>query len=78
MAKGKKTTVSRWWGDWTLLWIFGGAILAYFIYIPLTGDRVHPEHWLFSLVGGVAGYGLGLFTDVGLRPVARFVRRRRR
>lgn len=74
MVKGKKKAASRWWGDWTLLWIFGGFILAYFIYIPVTGDSVHPEHWLFSVAGGVAGYSLGLFTDIGLG----FVRRSRK
>lgn len=78
MVKGKKKAVSRWWGDWTLLWIFGSFILAYFIYIPLTGDKVHPQHWLFSVVGGAASCGLELFTNIGLRPIARVVRRSRK
>ncbi len=78
MVKDKKRFGLSWWSDWTLLWIFGGFILTYFIYIPVTGDRVHPEHWLFSIVGGVAGYSLGFFTDTGLRPVVRFVRRSRK
>jgi len=58
MAKGRKKAASRWWDDWTLLWVFGGFILAYFVYIPVTGDRVHPEHWIYSSGGGVAAYGI--------------------
>jgi len=54
MSKGKKKTAFRWWSDWTVLWILGGFILAYFVFIPL---EVHPLHWLFSVLGGVVGYG---------------------
>ncbi len=74
MSKRKKKVSFRWWGDWTVLWILGGFVLTYFIYIPITGDKVHPFHWLFSAVGGVVGYGIGLFIDTGLPPLARFVR----
>ena len=75
MRKSKKKAAFRWWRDWTLLWIIGGFVLAYFVYIPITGDKVHPLHWLFSLLGGVVGYGIGLFLDTGLPRVMRFVRR---
>jgi len=71
MSKGKKKAVFRWWSDWTVLWIIGGFVLAYFVLIPL---EVHPLHWLFSILGGVVGYGIGLFFDTGLPPVVRFVR----
>ncbi len=36
---------------------------------------MHPLHWLFSILGGVVGYGVGLFFDSGLPLVVRFVRR---
>ncbi len=75
MSKGKKKVGFRWWSDWTILWIFGGSVIAYFIYIPITGDEVHPLHWLFSALGGVVGYGVGLFFDTGLLQIVRFVRR---
>ncbi len=74
MSKGKKKVGFRWWSDWTILWIIGGFVLAYFVYIPITGDKVHPLHWLFGVLGGVAGYGRELFLNIGLPPVMRFVR----
>ncbi len=72
MSKSKKKASFRWWSDWTVLWVAGGFVLGYFVFIPL---EVHPLHWLFSLLGGVVGYGIGLFVDTGLPPVVRFVRR---
>ena len=71
MSKGKGKTAFRWWGDWAVLWIFGGFAVAYFIYIPITGDKVHPPHWLFGFLGGAVGYGI----DTGLTPLVRSVRR---
>ncbi len=59
-------------GEWTVLWIFGGFVLARFVYIPVTGDKVHPLHWLFSIVGGVTAYGIELLVNTGLPPVVRF------
>ncbi|MBU2608380.1 MAG: hypothetical protein KKF26_03605 [Chloroflexi bacterium] len=58
MRKDKKKADFRWWGDWSVLWILGGFALTYFVYIPVTGDKVHPIHWLFSFGGGVAAYGI--------------------
>ena len=72
MSKGKKKVTSRWWGDWTVLWIFGGFGLAYLIFVA--HEFPHPLHWLFSFLGGVVGYGVGLFVDTGLpQKVVRFV-----
>lgn len=73
MSKGKKKTGFRWWGDWTILWIFGGLAIAYLVFVQHSFS--HPLHWLFSALGGVAGYGIGLFVDMGLPRVLRFVRR---
>ncbi len=71
MSKGKKKVTSRWWGDWTVVWIIGGFGLAYLIFVPL---KVHPLHWLFSFLGGVVGYGVGLFVGTGLpQKVVHFV-----
>ncbi len=71
-SKSKKKATFRWWGDWTVVWIFGGFGLAYLVFIPL---EAHPFHWLFSFLGGVVGYGIGLFFDTGLpSKVARFAR----
>ncbi len=67
MSRGKKKAGLRWWGDWTVFSVFGGFVIAYFVFIPL---EVHPLHWLFSFLGGVVGYGI----DIGLPPVMRFVR----
>ncbi len=75
MSKTKKKSGFGWWCDWAILWIFGGFTVAYFIYIPITGDKVHPLHWLFGFVGGVVGYGIGLFLDTGLPRIVRVVRR---
>lgn len=72
MRKGKKKVGFRWWSDWTVLWIFGGVVLAYFVFIPL---EVHPLHWLFTVLGGFVGYGIGLFVDTGLPSIVGFVRR---
>ncbi len=72
MRKSKKKAGFRWWSDWAVLWIFGGFVLAYFAFIPL---EVHPLHWLFSVLGGVVGYGIGLFVDTGLPLIVGFVRR---
>ncbi len=69
--RGKKKVVSRWWNDWTVVWIIGGFGLIYFALIPL---KSHPLHWLFSVLGGVVGYGI----DTGLLPVVRSVRHRSR
>ncbi len=62
----------EWWSEWTILWVLGGFVLAYFIFIPL---EVHALHWMFGVLGGVGGYGIGLFLDTGLPSVVRFVRR---
>ena len=75
VSKGTKKAGFRWWGDWTSLWILGGFAIAYFIYIAITGDEVHSLHWLFGALGGAVGYGVGLFFDMGLPRVRRFVRR---
>ncbi len=72
MSKGKKKVTSRWWGDWTVLWIFGGFGLTYLIFVA--HGFSHPIHWLFSFLGGFVGYGVGLFVDTGLpQKVVRFV-----
>jgi uncharacterized membrane protein YeaQ/YmgE (transglycosylase-associated protein family) len=75
MKKGKKKATFNWWGNWTLLWIFGGFVATY---LALTWWEAHALHWLFSFLGGVVGYIIGLFIDTGLPPVVRFVRRRLR
>ncbi len=62
MSKGKDKVAFRWWGDWTLLWVFGGFVLAYFAFIPL---EVPPLHWLFSVLGGVVGYSIGSLSIPG-------------
>ncbi len=74
MRRNKKKATFRWGGDWIVVWVLGGFALTYFAYIPITGDKVHPLHWLFSILGGVAAYGIGLFVDMGLPSVVRFVR----
>lgn len=73
MSKGsKKKATFRWWGDWTVLWAIGGFSLAYFIFVA--HQFSHPLHWLFSFLGGVTGYGLGLFVDTGFPlKMVRFV-----
>ncbi len=71
MSKSKKQATSKWWSDWTILWVFGGFAVAYFVFIPL---EMHPRHWLLSVLGGVVGYGIGLFFDIGFPSVVRFVR----
>ncbi len=54
------------------MWVIGGFGLAYLIFVPF---EVHPLHWLFSFLGGVVGYGVGLFVDTGFpQKVVRFVR----
>ncbi len=72
MNKDKKKAAFRWGGDWTVLWVLGGFVLAYFVFIPL---KVHPLHWLFSVLGGVVGFGVALFVDAGLPPIVRSFRR---
>ncbi len=73
MRKSKKSPGFRWSSEWTVFWVLGGVVLAYFAFIPL---EVHPLHWLFSILGGVVGYGVELFVNTGLPPVVRFVRAR--
>lgn len=41
-----------------------------FLFIPL---EMHPLHWLLSVLGGIVGYGIGLFFDIGFPSVVRFV-----
>lgn len=78
MRRSKKKAGFRWGGDWAVLWVLGGLVLAYFAFIPeAVHPEVHPVHWLLSALGGVAGYGIGLFVDTGLPPLARFVRSRK-
>ncbi len=73
VRKGKKKAGFRWWGDWTILWILGGFVIAYLVLVQHSFS--HPLHWLFSALGGVIGYGIGIFFDMGLPRVLRFVRR---
>ena len=71
VSKGKKQATFKWWSDWTIVWVIGGFGLAYLIFVPF---EVHPLHWLFSFLGGVVGYAVGLFVDTGLpQKVVRFV-----
>ncbi len=73
MSRGKKKVTSRWWGDWTLVWVLGGFGLAYLIFVA--HEFSHPFHWLVSFLGGVVGYGVGVFVDTGFpQKVVRFVR----
>ncbi len=75
MRKHKKLKKGRrfnWWTDKAALGLFGGFGLAYLVFIPL---EAHHIHWLLTAVGGVVGYGIGLFLDAGLPSVVRFVRR---
>ncbi len=71
MSKRKKQATSKWWSDWAILWIFGGFTVTYFVFIPL---EIHPLHWLLGVLGGIVGYGIGLFFDIGFPSVVRFVR----
>ena len=72
MSKSKKKVTSRWWGDWTVVWVIGGFGLAYLIFVA--HEFPHPLHWLFSFLGGVVGYGVGLFVDTGFpQKVVRLV-----
>ena len=72
VSRGKKKVTFRWWGDWTVVWVMGGFGLAYLIFVSL---KVHPLHWLFSFLGGVVGYLIGLFVDTGFpAKVVRFAR----
>ncbi len=72
MSKRKKNKNSLWWTDKSSLGLLAGLGLTYFAFVPL---KAHPLHWLFSILGGVLGYGLGLFLDIGLPHVVRFARR---
>ncbi len=62
----------KWWGDWAIVWIVGGFALVYLALVPL--DE-HPLHWLFSLLGGVVGYALGIVSGAWLPRLRRLVRR---
>ena len=72
MSRGKKKVTSRWWGDWTVVWVLGGFGLAYLIFVA--HELSHPFHWLLSFLGGVVGYDVGVFVDTGFpQKVVRFV-----
>ncbi len=76
MAKEKNRAAIRWGSDWTVIWVLGGAVLAYFVFIaePLHPGS-HPVHWLISILGGGIGFGIGLLVDNGLLPLIRSLRR---
>ena len=63
VTKGKKVVGFRWWSDWMSVWILGGFGLVYLVLVPL---EAHPLHWLFSFIGGIAGYFIGLVVETGL------------
>ena len=63
VTKGKKVVEFRWWSDWMSVWILGGFGLVYLVLVPL---EAHPLHWLFSFIGGIAGYFIGLVVETGL------------
>ncbi len=72
VSKRKKGKYPSWWTTKSSLGLLAGFGLAYFALVPL---EAHPLHWLFSILGGALGYGIGLLLDAGLPSVARFVRR---
>ena len=74
MSKHRRKNAFRLASEWTILWILGGFILAYFVYIPVTGDKVHSAHWLVSIGGGIIGYVIGIFIDNWLSPLLHFFR----
>lgn len=77
MGKEKKRAAIRWWGDWTVLWVIGGLVLTYFVFISeQLHPGSHPAHWLVSILGGGIGFGIGLFVDIGLFPLIRSLRRK--
>ena len=45
------------------MWVMGGFALAYLIFVAHA--LPYPLYWLFSLLGGVVGYGVWLFVDTG-------------
>lgn len=70
MVKRKANRSLKLASEWTIFWLLGGFVVAYFAYIPVTGDEVHYWHWLVALGGGVLGYGFEvLFNNVILRLV---------
>lgn len=73
MRKGKTRAGFRWWGDWTIVWVIGSFAVVYMSLVPL---KAHEFHWLFSFIGGVAGYGVGLLFDAWFPRVRGFVRNR--
>ncbi len=73
-TRSKKKATFRWVSEWTVLWVIGGFVLAYFVAIIITGDKAHPIHWLFAILGGVTAYGIELLIVAGLPPVVRFIR----
>ncbi|MCH8864754.1 MAG: hypothetical protein IIB13_05275 [Chloroflexi bacterium] len=76
MGKEKKKAAIRWWSDWTVLWVIGGLVLTYFVFISeQLHPGSHPVHWLVSILGGGIGFGIGLFVDIGLLPFMRSLRR---
>ncbi len=77
MGKGKNRAAIRWWGDWTVLWVIGGLVLTYFVFISeQLHPGSHPAHWLVSILGGGIGFGIGFFVDIGLFPLIRSLRRK--
>ena len=76
MGKEKKRAAIRWGSDWTVIWVMGGVVLAYFVFISeQLHPGTHPVHWLVSILGGGIGFGIGLFVDNGLLPLIRSLRR---
>lgn len=72
MSKRKKGKYPSWWTDKSSLGLLAGFGLTYLALLPL---KAHSLHWLFSILGGVLGFGIGLLLDVGLPSVVHFVRR---
>jgi hypothetical protein len=60
-----------WWTDKSSIGLFAGFGLTYLALLPL---EAHQFHWLFSSLGAVLGYGVGLFLDRWLSSAKRLFR----
>lgn len=76
MSKRKKGKFPIWWTDKSSLGILAGFGLTYFVLVPHVGNffDAHLYHWLFSFVGGILGFGIGLLFDTGLHSVTHLFR----
>jgi hypothetical protein len=57
--RGKDLSRHKEWPVVIYIWAFGLAVFSYVVARIILDGKPHPIHWMFAVIGGLAGIPLG-------------------